>query len=63
MRKLDRMELMAIRIALECEREKMHTFIDMTPDGHSRAAYRMRYERIENLIALLTPGATVTVGV
>ena len=63
MRKLDKMEMLAIRVALESERQKMHEFIDMTPDGYSRASYRMRYERIENLIALLAPGTTVTVGV
>ena len=63
MRKLDKMEMLAIRVALESERQKMHEFIDMTPDGYSRASYRMRYERIENLISLLAPGTTVTVGV
>ena len=53
MRKLDRMEMMAIRIALEYERDKMHAFIDATPDGYSRASYRTRYERIEDLLELL----------
>ena len=62
MRKLDRMEMMAIRLVLERERERMHTFIDATPDGHSRASYRQRYERIENLIALFAPGTTVSIG-
>ncbi len=63
MRKLDKMEMMAIRIALEVERKKLHGFVDMVPDGYNRASYRMRYECVENLLALFAPGTTVTVGV
>ncbi len=63
MRKLDRMEMLMIRIALEQEFKKLHEFVDLTPDGYSKASYRMRLERAENLIALFAPETTVTVGV
>ena len=72
MRKLDGMETMAIRIALAAEYEKLARLADLPPkdmaialaaDGHSRAAYRLRIERIENLLVMFSPGRTVTVGV
>ncbi len=63
MRKLDNQEMMALRIALEKEFKNMHRLVDSTPDGYSKASYRMRLERVENLISLFSPGTTVTVGV
>ena len=63
MRKLDNLEMMTIRIALEQEFKKLHKFVDLTPDGYSKASYRMRLERAENLLSLFAVGTTVTVGV
>ena len=61
MRELDAAEMMAIRIALGVEREKLEGFVKTTREHHAQAGYRQRCERVENLLALLAPGATVTV--
>ena len=71
MRKLDSMEMMAIRIALAAEYEKLGRIMDLPPidadtalakDGHSRASYRQRLERLENLLCFFSVGSAVTVG-
>ena len=61
MRELDAAEMMAIRIALGVEREKLEGFVKTTREHHAQASYRQRCERVSNLLALLAPGATVTV--
>jgi len=63
MRKLDSMEMMAIRIMLRAEFDRLHAFVEMTPGGFSRTIYRQRMERVDNLIALFGIGNTITVGV
>ena len=63
MRKLDGLEMMTIRIALEQEFKKLAQFVDQTRDGYSKASYRLRLERAENLLSLFAPGTVVTVGV
>jgi len=63
MRKLDNLEMMTVRIALEQERKRLTDLVRQAPDRYSQASYRLRQERAENLLALFAPGTTVTVGV
>jgi hypothetical protein len=63
MRNLSEMELLTVQTALEVEFDKLHRFVDATPEGYSKACYRARFERIESLLPLFEPDKTVTVGV
>lgn len=62
MRKLDRMEKMAIRMSLRVEGEKLRGLIARS-EGNAKRTYTRRFERVENLLSLFAPDITVTVGV
>lgn len=63
MRKLDRAEAMAIRIGLQMQAAQVMRLWKASTDPHGIAGHKARYERIENLISLMKPGTTITVGV
>ena len=63
MKKLDRMEMMTLRIALEGETRKLERLWKAATDPHAEAGFRIRLERAENLLSLCQPGTTITVGV
>lgn len=62
MRKLDAMEMMAIRMALRVELAWMKEVVKGSLAPEVKADYQNRHDRVEELLALFAVGHTVTIG-
>ena len=62
MRKLDTAEKLVIKSALEVQQKTLAESANNTKEPHARAGFRMKYERVENLVEIFRGNITVTVG-
>ena len=59
MRHLSEKEMMALRIALQLEREKLAQFVESTRDPYEKASYSERLKTVEVLLIEFAAGKKV----